>query len=734
MLKIKRGACILLLLCMLFTFFGCSGRMSANVDATKISDTKQQVAAENKSKSVYVCAKNAKQMKKIAVSDSTVLYFDESTYNVSVYDSIGKKLWNSLPEKYTNGKPAVVNVDIVADGNVYTLNSQDDSVAQKNASYKTADNGLIVTYGFKKTLGDGANISFNIPVQFSVDSGTLSVSVDCSKIKNDDMSENVIVKTIHLLEYFGANTVADSGDYILIPDGSGAAIDIGDKTDKFDKITLPVYGADYSVGENDSLSSAYVASFGMKSGDNAYVALIESGDATAKITAEKALTKGAYNRVGAQFDVTKVVNDNENKMSYASGKSYDGEFKISYRLLSGDNSDYIGMASACREMLIRNGTLSFGGSYDSENVMPFVLSLVGAAEIGDEKPKMTALTTFEQAEDVLSFFRGKGVNNIYLRYRGMFDGGLRQTSASKTDISSNLGSKSSFEEFISYTDLQNITVFADMNLISAKSGSLKNAATAINSTASTHVFSDLKGSAVKSTGERELLAVGDIEKTMNSAIYKMRRYAFDGICTADAGSVLYSDFSSGSDAVRQQMKDAVSAQINAISSSKKLMVSAGNIYSMKYADMAVCLPTSAACASRDYCSSVPFLQALLHGVVNYSCEPINLTSNSETAMLKAAEFGCVPNYELYYEDFGTDETADNYHYMNYASDVQLCYERMSSVFSDLGDKKITAHYRVKKGVYCTEYGGSTSVYVNYNKKDVTVGGVTVEARDFLRVN
>ncbi|MCM1544430.1 MAG: DUF5696 domain-containing protein, partial [Ruminococcus sp.] len=143
---------------------------------------------------------------------------------------------------------------------------------------------------------------------------------------------------------------------------------------------------------------------------------------------------------------------------------------------------------------------------------------------------------------------------------------------------------------------------------------------------------------------------------------------------------------------------------------------------------------AASCASRDDCESVPFLQAMLHGVVSYAGKPINLASNPETAMLKAAEFGCVPSFEFYYEDFGTEKKPDNYHYMNYATDAQLCYDRMSSVFSDLGDKKITAHYRVKSGVYCTEYGGSTSVYVNYNKNDVTVAGVTVEARDFLRVN
>ena len=58
---------------------------------------------------------------------------------------------------------------------------------------------------------------------------------------------------------------------------------------------------------------------------------------------------------------------------------------------------------------------------------------------------------------------------------------------------------------------------------------------------------------------------------------------------------------------------------------------------------------------------------------------------------------------------------------------------MSSVLSDLRDKKITAHSEVKSGVFRTEYGSSISIYVNYNDKDVTVNGVTVEANSFIRI-
>lgn len=731
MSKIKCLIGILLIVSISLMLFGCSGRVKSDVIEIKGSGAKPSIETAAANKLFYVSGTDRNKLKKVAASDSCSIYFDETTYSVSVYDSIGRKYWDALPSSYSDGSPAVVSVDVAVGANVYTLNSQQNSVAKKSAKYEIKNGSLLVTYSFNETLSDGTRLSFDIPIKFSVESGTFTASVDCSKIRKSDMSDNAVVKNIRLLDYFGSNTASSNGDYIMIPDGCGAIIDLGKKSNDFKKITLPVYGADYSAGEKDSSALASVASYGMKSGDKAFVALIESGDAIAKISAEKALEKSAYNKVGASFELTKTMTDKEKNITYI-GKMYDGEIKLSYRLLSGDNSDYIGMAGACREMLIRNGTLNFVKSADNSESMPLVLSLIGAAETGGEKPKLTRLTTFEQAIDILSVLRGKGIGNISLRYRGMLDGGLQQKDITKAKVSSQLGSSKQLKEFIDYTDAQNITLFTDVNMISAKN--LSNKAASLASNEVTNEVTDLSGNFIKSNGTRDYLAVGSIEKATNYMLSQLRTTDYDGICISDAGKTLYSDFSNGASFSRQQMKETITPQIASISSSKKLMVNGGNIYAMKYAEMVVNVPTTAACSNRSECSSVPFLQTLLHGVVNYSCAPINFSSNMETAMLKAAEFGCVPSFEFYYEDYGTDNKADNCHYMNYATNVQLCYDRMNNVFADLSDRKITAHYRVKSGVYCTEYGAGTSIYVNYNKTDVTVSGVTIEARDFLRVN
>ena len=101
--------------------------------------------------------------------------------------------------------------------------------------------------------------------------------------------------------------------------------------------------------------------------------------------------------------------------------------------------------------------------------------------------------------------------------------------------------------------------------------------------------------------------------------------------------------------------------------------------------------------------------------------------------LRSVEYGAVPHFEWYYADNSTEESRDEYNYNNSINEAQLYYQRMSSL-SDLRNARITAHEKVRNNVYMTEYEGNTKVYVNYKKTAVTVDGVTIEPRSFVRVN
>lgn len=727
MLKTKAVLCFLLIF-FVFCFASC-GKKSQSIVLHELKSA-GNISQTVKNKSVYTQNKSHKDLRKISRSDMAVLYFDEENFSVSLYDYAQKKLWNSLPDTYTDGAPSVVSVDVIYKNEVYTFNSQTDSVIKNEAVCEIKDDSIMLTYNFEGTAKDGKVLSFRLPVFFAVTDGAMTASIDCGKMDVSSLPSEAFIKTIHLLDYLGSSSSGENGDYILIPDGSGAVIDTSEKADKFKKISVPVYSSSFSSSEENK-SGAVIGAFGVKQGESGFVCLIENGEAQSTVICEKALADASYNRVGASFDLVKT--EKTDKGVYISQEPYKGEIKLTYKLVSSDRANYTGMASAIRETLIRNGTLGMADSLEESSSLPFVLTVTGSAEIKEAKKKTTVLTTFRHAQDVVDLFRSKGISNIAIRYKGMFEGGVGGNGLASLKVNSSLGSKKDLKAFSEYTDLQNIKVYPSLNLISAKEGKMKNKALSLSGEKSTVISQDLKNKVVISEGVRNLVSLNDIENNTTALLSLARELPFGAVSIDDAGKYVYADYSDSSYAHRQEVKNSIFSQFSALSSLGNLMVEKGNIYTVKYADYIVNLPMTSSVDGRDYCKSVPFVQSILHGIVNYTTTPMNLAKNTETALLKAAEYGAVPHFEVYYEDFSTEESQDTYHYTYCAFLAQTDYERLSNTFRTLQNEKITNHYLVKDGVYCTEYSSDISVYVNYNKKDVKVNGVTVEGRSFLKV-
>ena len=722
--KSKFLICLLISVLTLGILSGCSLRADSSVYSKK--DIAAESSADAFNEKLYVSTLPKEEQTRVSRSDMTALYFDESNYSVCIYDNSSKLLWRALPQTVSNERAAVLSLSVLSDGQEYILNSQDDSVGAGLASFEMGDNSVCITYNFKKTTDDKINIDISIPVVFTASDGMMSVEIDCSKLKNPS---GAVIKEISLLNYFGASTEGEKNDYLFVPDGCGAIVDISKNPKKFEPVSVSVYGPE------NSGSSACIPAFGMKSGEGAFVAMIEEGDALAKIKAEKALAKGGFNRVGAEFTITETMTSDDGKKLYVSKNSYDGKIKLSYRFLSDDTANYVGMASACREMLIRNGVLDMQEQIVSNGTMPFNLSLIGAADFA--KPgkssgsSVSALTTFEQTSDILSYLNSKGIGNINLRYRGIFVGALNQRQ--KLSVSKLVSEGVKAEDLTEFSQNRNVRIFAEINLFSAaKDNSFKNAVAA-DSKPVVSITSPLESNMISSYPEMNCITYSQFGKNANNILSDVRNLGFEGVCFGDSGKMIYSDCSKHEPATRQDVKNEIAKQTAAFSSSKGIMISGGNIYSLKYAGVIMNLPDKAGC-SGGLCREVPFVQIVLHGYADYSSTPFNLTSDSEEAFLKAAEYGEVPCYEWYYSDFSTEEEKDSCSYMNYAAEAQQFYERLNAVFHDLGDKKITAHEQVRDGVFCTKFGSSTSVYVNYNSNDVSVNGVVVEGRSILRVN
>lgn len=729
MLKNRRYICILLALLLCVSLFGCGkGNKSAGRYLMKHRQVSMEASAELQDDAVFSDSASLKNLKRISDTDMAALCLNESNCSVSVYDSGSGKIWRSLPEKYDGEKTGVICITLLIDGNEYVLNSQSDSFALDLCSYEIKEDGIIVSYSFKTAMEDGTKIDFTIPVEFKGTDGAMTAEIDCASLEGTDNDKSVVLKSISLLPYFGAFTEGEEGDFLVLPDGSGALVDASVTGKKKKEFSVKVYGSDPSQKESEE-ASAVIPAFGMKQGNGAVAAVIAEGAEIAEIKAERQGKTDGFNRVYPEFEITPVLK-NEDGSYYVSETSYKGKIKVSYRFLSKDSADYIGMAGACRELLIRSGALTDINT-ESENEYPFNLSLIGMADVTDENgsEKQQILCDYSQSYDILQNLKAKDINSINLRYRGILSGGINQEDISGAAFSSSLGNSEDMKELSDYALNGNVTVFTDVSLFTANSEKgFDNYAVSLDGQ-STVLQKELFG-----ISAFEFAAANAIADNTKAMLSKMRKNDFEGICLTDAGSVLYSDFSEDETVLRTDTAATLHSQTGAVTAAKKLMVEKGNLYSVKYASLIVNLPENAFYGKSKGVEEIPFIQAILHGIADYSHSPVNLSENSSDAFLKCVEYGAIPYYEWYGVDLGTEETPDKYYYLNSVADARMGYERMKKAFSDLRSERITDHEEVKKNVFVTEYGGSTKVYVNYNSKAVTVSGVTVDGKSFLRVN
>ena len=727
---------------MLACLFGCAGKADSLL---KINAGAPVVYPESTDMTAHYF--NSENLTEIATSGLITLLFDENSSSVGVRvngNSNTSKLWSALPEyseaETLSDEAEIVSLEIIHDTSRYILNSQDCCVSNGTVSQANTKDGFKVIYyitdmpsllkdidaaasdeAYSNAVGD--NILYKATVCYTLKDGCLYASLDWVNLGNE---EDVLV-SIGFLEHFGSSSAAQEGDFLLVPDGSGAIIDTACE-EALDPVSIAVYGND--IGGTATLD-AVVPAYGIKSGNDAFAAIIEKGDAVASINAAKAHNGSAYNRVGASFRVTPSQLDGDEEIY--SECVYSDTIEICYRFLSGADATYSGLAAACREQFIRNYTLSSTGLL-SADAMPMVINVIGQAKKDGLFAFNKKLTTYSQAQDILNRIKSKGINNVYLRYSGALSGGLDAENIRNAKLLSSLGGEKDFIALNDYAAGLNFNLFVDISLISASSSGKK----AIGNLTDSRTTADRK-TIFTETGFIDELSrtyyteLSGLEKTVLSALEKFTDYDSTGFCVTDAGDFLYTDFNGNIN--RQSAAAIINEKISPLATQNIVMVQKGNFYSLKNADIICDIPMSCKHTKSEGYISVPFVQLILHGIVEFSGAPINTSSNSKAEFLRCIEYGAIPSFVLtnnsldkseeYNKIFSTD---------NWLATIYNCYNQSSEVFADLRDSRITDHFKVAEGVYCTEFESTTKVYVNYTNEPVTVGGITVEALNFFRVN
>lgn len=588
---------------------------------------------------------------------------------------------------------------------------------------------------------------FNVSIIYRLDGGDLVVEVPFDSLESLDQYP---IYTLVPLPYFGAGGPDDEG-YLLIPEGGGALINFNNNKISQSKYYANLYGWDMALSRDAVVhdTRAYFNVFGIANGDDSFICIMEEGVPYASVQADIAGHGNSYNWVNAIYSIKPrelfEIGDVGSQSTYKFLETLPDETMTQrYRFV--DSGSYVDMAKTYQGYLKDKY-----GQYFTENGddgTPVTLEIVGAVDkvkqiVGVPVSRPLKLTGYGEAEDMIRQLVGEGMGNISVKYVGWCNGGVNQKILRKAKTISALGSAKDLKALGNAAKELNVDLYLegvthyeyDSDIFDGFFSFTDAARFLSKERAELHIYSAVTYSEREGTDPYYLLHPDLIETTTKALSSAAKKYNAN-VAFRDTGMDLSSDYYLKDTVSRNAAMVSQAKQLKQIADSgQKIMINMGNDYALPYADVV----TNMDLAGSGYTiidAEIPFYQIAVHGYVNYTGRPLNISGNTEEELLESAEYGAGLSFSLMRETaFALQKTLYTQYY---ASDFDAWHDRMMEIYnryeSELGhvfNQEITGHEKLSEELSCTVYEDGTKVYVNYSFTDaVTPDGVQVPARDY----
>ena len=663
---------------------------------------------------------------------------------------------NKLSKKDQEQKDELLErFPLMADNVVYALrDTVNDSVSKKLQEIMEA-----IGYTYEEYLVDKANDTqgkisdkpvFNLSVIYRLEGDDLVVEVPFNEI---EYLKDKPVYYLSILPYFGAGAQDEEG-FLLVPEGGGALISFNNGKINQNSYYANVYGWDMALDREAIVheTETYYNVFGLAKEGASYLCIMEEGAPYAAVQADISGRSHSYNFVNSvytmvhreQYDVSATnIGD---MFVYEEQLPQDEKIVQRYRFI--DSDSYVDMANVYHDYL-ENKYSSYLTKND-DNEAPVAIEILGAVDkinqiFGVPVSKPLELTTYKEAEEIVTELQASGMNNMSVKMSGWMNGGVQQKMLEKVKLISDLGSKKSLKNMTATANGLNIPVYFDGITNYAKDSDLLDGFFVYTDAARfvSKEKAELSEYSVPNYGKRDdldpyYLLKAPIILQMAENLQSAADTYGGGVSFADIGDTLSADYYRKDSYSRQKVMNQHAELLKGMyDKDTNIMINKGNDYAIAYADII----TNMDLAGSEYTiidKKVPFYQMALHGYVNYTGEPLNLTQNYEEELLKSAEYGAGLSFTLMKESaFTLQKTLYTQYfgaeYDSWKEKMLEIYTRYNTELGHVFKQRMTDHEYVEAGVTMTTYEDGTRVYVNYTYEDVTANGMTVAARDYVVV-
>lgn len=684
---------------------------------------------------------------KAGFGESNSIKVDESTGEFTVTDSNGC-VWQSNPifggfdekavglEK-TNQRSQLLIQYLDADNNINDTNTFIDT---DRIVLEKTKNGVRIVYVFSE-------LGFIVPLTLSFVNDVFTASIDTSKI--NERYDNKIIN-ITVLPYFGAAKTGEEG-YVLVPDGCGAIISLEKNNAHIKTYQKTVYGDNpvlYKNTDETVEEQIYLPVFGIKYNQNSFLGIITKGDGISKI---RASVNSSYYTAAATFiyrqddtSHTQEGSSREKELVIVPKDVTKSDFAVKYVFQQGEKANYIGMATDYRKHLISTyklqGKKSSGVSLD--------LSFTATAKIsksflGIPYTGLIPLTKFSDVKKVVKKLNDENCDNYNLSLKGALGSGSYGKISNKVKINSKVGSYNEYKKLKTNVEKQGGSFFllADFlrvhktgNGVSAAGGTARGVSGGI---------SKIYDFYPENFGKDEsyfwrLINAKTLEKITKSFAKSASKkdVSLGLIGTAD---LLYGDYRLNNICDRTEMLKAHTSAYKRLSNQTgDLYVQGANIYVLPFTGMLSSIPTKSSQYDM-FTDDVPFYQAVIHGLVDYSSNAINLSGDENYAILKCIEYGSAVRYDLICRNVEEISKTSETHLFSSDANKRMSHiikleKEISEFYKANSDSNIVSHNQVMENVYCTEYSNGNKAIVNYSDALVNINGNDIESGNYLLLN
>lgn len=592
-----------------------------------------------------------------------------------------------------------------------------------------------------------SNPVFNVRMIYRLEDGDFVVEVPYSSIR---FKENYAITYITPLPMFGAAGVDQEG-FMFVPEGGGALIRYNNNKLYQNAYYANLYGWDYGLNRKEVISETRNSFpvFGMACDGGSFICMMEGATSYAGIQADISMRYNSFNTVSAKYNVLHYdqynVSAKTAQLVYMFEKNIPDDTVIHrYRFIDSDN--YVDMAYAYGDYLRENDLMK---DVIASEAVPVSMELVGAIDktvvkFGLPIDSVVATTTFAQAEEIIHETTQQGVSNLNVRMSGWMNGGITQKVLQRVNVLRELGGKDAMQSLINSAKENNTKLYFDgISCFAYDSGILEG-------------FIPFRDAARYTTREQIKITRYDpityIPQDWLEDYYLVRpEYAKNGtsnmiqflnslnaagVSFRDIGSFLSADYNLKNLTSREDVKELnIQSMQEAKAAGQSVMIRTGNDYALPYADIITDVDMSGTKYSL-IDQMVPFYQIALHGLKDYTGDPINLSGDYLQEFLKCVETGAGLNFTFMAEDamilqdtmhsglFGSTYEK----WKNDAIDMILRYQKDTAGLNQL---RITNHQQITDVVTETTYEDGTKIYVNYSNSNYDESGRQIPARDYI---